>query len=94
MRESRASAGNVLCRLLLNAGEGVAFRLGLDNTDGFAVHEESVVWLAGLKGHLADCNAQGGTEVDSVLVLHGPAATPQKDVDDLTGLLFWRFRHG
>ena len=44
--------------------------------------------------HLADRNAQGGREVDGVLVLNNPAAAPKEGINGLAGFLFSRLRHG
>ncbi len=43
MGQAEGNAGDVFCRLLLDAGQGMPFRFGLDGAEGFAVHEKGVV---------------------------------------------------
>ena len=61
--------------LFLDRGDGVAesLLLGLDDTDGLAVHEEDVVGRAGVGGVFADGLALAGVMVPLILGLHGPA---------------------
>ena len=66
-RQRRAPGGkterhalHILLRLLLDAGERMARRFGLDRADRFAVNEQRVVRLAGLEGQLAHGDAELG----------------------------------
>ena len=59
-RQAERNAGDIFGGLLLDAGERVAFGLGFDCADGFAIHEQRVVGFAGGKGEFADGDAAVG----------------------------------
>ena len=78
----------VLGGLDLDAGERVAFGLGLDHAEGLGVSVEHVVGVAGLEGELACRDARSGGQVHRGVILHHPAALLEAAVDSLPGLLF------
>ena len=92
-RQAERDAGDILGGLLLDAGEGVAFGLGLDRADGFGVNEQRVVRFAGLEGEFADGDTARGREVDLVLRLDGPARRGEHRVNLPAGALFGAVRH-
>ncbi len=69
VRQAEGNAGDIFPRLLLNAGERVAFRLGLDGADGLAIHKERAVGLAFLEGEFLDRDAALSSEIDGILRL-------------------------
>ncbi len=85
----------VLRGLQFDSGEGLAFLLGLDDSDRSAVHEQQVVSLAmpRLERELADSYATSGGQVRSPLVLSYPASFRQELVDVLPGPIFRSSRH-
>ena len=86
----------VLLRLNLDAGERLAFSLGLDHAGGCAVHEEKVVGLAVplLHGKFADSNTPASRDVGGVAVLDYPSGGVQKLVNVLAGPILGGDGHG
>ena len=77
----------VLLRLDLDARQGVALGLRLEDADGLAVDEEQVVGEAVAVGELelADGDAAAGGQVHLVAVLDDPAGLLQLAVDGRRG---------
>ena len=90
LQELRREALGVLLGLDLHAGQGVPGLLGLQGTDGLAVHEQQVVGeaVAGGHGELADGYAEARREVHLVAVLHDPAGCFEGSVDVHAGIAF------
>jgi hypothetical protein len=87
-RDARLQCAEIFARLFLEAGEGDAFRLGCQHAAGLAVHIKHVVCGAGRDRELANGNAEAGTEIDLVAVLHRPAGRRKQFVDLLPGAGF------
>ena len=83
-REAKWNARDILGRIALRRRERGAFGLGLDRADGFAIHEQRVVGLAGFECKFADRHSRGSGEIDLILRLNCPAALLKKRVDFLT----------
>ena len=73
-------------------------RLGLDDADGPPVGEEHVIGRTDVGLVFAHRDAEPGIEVDSILVLHVPARSPEAIINsvagDLFGILVDVTRHG
>ena len=67
-RETERNAGDIFGGLLFDAAERGAFGLGFDRADGFAVHEERVIGLAGFEGQLADGDSVAAVRLIWLLV--------------------------
>src|SRR2546425_11671953 len=63
-RETKGNASDIFGRLFLDADQGMAFRLGFDCAEGFAVHEERIIGFAGFERELADCHTTSGGKID------------------------------
>lgn len=87
MRDAEGHADDVVRGLLLDAGQRVALRFGLDGANGFAVRKQCVVRLAGFEAELADGDAALRGKVKIPFRLHSPATRRQKDIDFLASEL-------
>ncbi len=85
-RQAERDAGDIFGGLLLDAGEGVAFGLGLDGADGFAVNEQRVVRFAGLEGKFAMA-----TPRETERLIWSFVWTVQPDAVSMASI-FWRAR--
>ena len=83
---------DVLGRLGFDTGEGMAFRLGLDNADRLAIGVEKVVGKSGREREFPDRDAQPGRDVHLSGILDDPAALGELLIDLQSGL-FFRGRH-
>ncbi len=86
--------GRVALALLGHPGKSRARFLGLEDTDGFAIHKQHVIGRATLRLHLADGHATGGGEIQVDEILNDPTRRRQLGVNGLAGLLFRRGGHG
>ena len=84
--QAEGNAGDVFRRLLLDAGQGMAFRLGLDGAEGLAVYEEGVIGFAGLEGKLGHRDAPAAERLTALLSWTSQPQRPRR------ASMVWRAR--
>ena len=88
-------ASSISSRLLGDDGERGALFLCLDDTEGFAVHEQQVIAGAGRERDFTKRDAASGREIHGRVILNHPARGGELRVDPLASALFWgQVRHG
>ena len=83
----------IMAGLLGDAGKQRPGALGLHHADGFAVHEQEIIALAGFDGGLEQGDAPAGGGIELLEALNRPTGGDELGVDLPAGELFGRFRH-